>query len=260
MTSNYPPYYIPNGEKLLPCDPNTSAYSAPSYYLSIQVYAEAGGEEDPRKNKKKEKKEKKEKTHKKKPKKRIDFTIGFYDVFVLLTYLMKYHTKAIRKKKRPLTKWECPPRGRLKINIDGAFRSESGTGGIGVVVRDDLGIGLVVIARPFLQAHSAINMEAEACRDGLLLGIHQGWTNIDIESDSALLIAALKSKEENLSEVSRILDDCRDYMSAFQYVRARHAYREANGVTHRLAHLASLFSINDVWLDETPAIIQDVLY
>ncbi|PRQ36979.1 putative ribonuclease H-like domain-containing protein [Rosa chinensis] len=128
------------------------------------------------------------------------------------------------------------------------------------MVRDDLGIGLAAIVRPFLHAHSAINMKAEAHRVGLLLGIHQGWTDIDIESDSALLIAALNSKEENLSEVSRILDDCRDYMSAFRSVRVWHAYCKANGVAHRLAHLASLFSNDDVWLNETLAIIQDVLY
>ncbi|XP_061993792.1 uncharacterized protein LOC133711706 [Rosa rugosa] len=84
----------------------------------------------------------------------------------------KYHPKASSKKKRPLTKWKCPPLGRLKINIDGAYRADSGEGGIGVVVRDDSGTGIATIARPLLHAHSAINMEAEACRAGLLLGIH----------------------------------------------------------------------------------------
>ncbi|XP_024156084.1 uncharacterized protein LOC112164076 [Rosa chinensis] len=117
-----------------------------------------------------------------------------------LEEFQKYHQKVACKKKRPLTKWQCPPRGRLKINIDGAFQVDSGVGGIGVVVRDDLGTGIAAIARPFLHAHSTINMEAEACRAGLLLGIHQGWSDVVIESDSALLIAALKSEEDNFSE------------------------------------------------------------
>ncbi|PRQ45142.1 putative ribonuclease H-like domain, reverse transcriptase zinc-binding domain-containing protein [Rosa chinensis] len=177
-----------------------------------------------------------------------------------LEEFQKYHQKVACKKKRPLTKWQCPPRGRLKINIDGAFQVDSGVGGIGVVVRDDLGTGIAAIARPFLHAHSAINMEAEACRAGLLLGIHQGWSDVVIESDSALLIAALKSEEDNFSEVSRVFDDCKDYLSAFQSVEIRHIYREANGVAHRLAHLASYLLLDDIWLDETPAIIQDVLY
>ncbi|XP_061990636.1 uncharacterized protein LOC133709048 [Rosa rugosa] len=165
-----------------------------------------------------------------------------------------------KQKKRSITKWENPPAGRLKINIKGAFRTESGSGGIGVVVRDDLGRGIAAIARPFVHAHSALNMEAEACRAGLLLGIHQGWSEIDIESDSTLLVAALQSGEKNLSEIGRVLDDCKDYLRGFQSVKIRHIYREANGVALRLAHLASMFVIDDVWVDETPAIIQDVLY
>ncbi|PRQ31856.1 putative ribonuclease H-like domain-containing protein [Rosa chinensis] len=172
----------------------------------------------------------------------------------------RVNCRAGKQGKRPLTKWQNPPSGRLKININGAFRVNDGCGGIGVVVRDHEGKGIAAMARPFLHAHSALSMEAEACRAGLLLGIHQGWADIDIESDSTTLIAALKSEEENLSEVSRILDDCKEYFSSFRSVRILHTYREANGVADRLAHLASVVTIDDVWLDETPAIIQDVLY
>ncbi|XP_062028342.1 uncharacterized protein LOC133744218 [Rosa rugosa] len=119
----------------------------------------------------------------------------------------RVNCKAGKQGKRPLTKWQNPPSGRLKININGAFRVNDGCGGIGVVVRDHEGRGIAAMARPFLHAHSALSMEAEACRAGLLLGIHQGWADIDIESDSATLITALKSEEENLSEISRLWQD-----------------------------------------------------
>ncbi|XP_062026926.1 uncharacterized protein LOC133743137 [Rosa rugosa] len=45
-------------------------------------------------------------------------------------------------------------------------------------------------------------MEVEACRAGLLLGIYQGWSDVDIESDSIILITALKNEEEDLSVVA----------------------------------------------------------
>ncbi|XP_062014142.1 uncharacterized protein LOC133730599 [Rosa rugosa] len=125
----------------------------------------------------------------------IDWAVHFLNDY------QKYHPKAVKKKKRPLTKWQCPPGGRLKINVDGAFRVDNGCGGIGVVVRNDAGIGIAALARPFLHAHSVLNMEAEACRAGLLLGIHQGWSEIDIESDSAILIAALNSSKQDFSEI-----------------------------------------------------------
>ncbi|KAL6182390.1 hypothetical protein ACLB2K_043812 [Fragaria x ananassa] len=121
-------------------------------------------------------------------------------------------------------------------------------------------MGIDAVARPFLHAHLVLKMEAEACKVGLLLGIHQGWTNIDIESDSATLVAALKSEEKDLLEVSRVISDCKSYFSVFQSIRIRHVYREANGVANRLAHLASICFINNVWLEETHDNIQDVLY
>lgn len=37
----------------------------------------------------------------------------------------------------------------------------------------------------------ALQMEAEACRAGLLIAIHQGWSNIDLQSDSSRVVAAL---------------------------------------------------------------------
>ncbi|XP_062028713.1 uncharacterized protein LOC133744661 [Rosa rugosa] len=122
----------------------------------------------------------------------------------MLEDFQKYHPKAVRKQRRPLTKWQNPPSGRLKINVDGAFRAEEGSGGIGVVVRNDAGMGIAALARTFLHAHSVLNMEAEACRAGLLLGIHQGWTDIDVESDSAILISALNSREKNFSEMRHL--------------------------------------------------------
>ncbi|XP_024200286.1 uncharacterized protein LOC112203572 [Rosa chinensis] len=103
-------------------------------------------------------------------------------------------------------------------------------------------------------------MEVEACRAGLLFGIHQGWLEVEIESNSILLIAALKREEIDLSEVGQVVDDCKAYMAAFQVVQVRHIFREANGVVDRLAHLARRGMLDDVWLGETPAIIQDVLY
>lgn len=59
-----------------------------------------------------------------------------------------------------------------EINIDGGFYGEDGSGGIGVVVWNDEGLGVAALAKPFLQAHSVSNMEVEACQEGLSLDIH----------------------------------------------------------------------------------------
>ncbi|KAL6211269.1 hypothetical protein ACLB2K_016496 [Fragaria x ananassa] len=53
----------------------------------------------------------------------------------LLLEYQKFHGNKKKKGKRKVTKWVCPPQGRLKINVDGASQH----GGIGVVVRNEHG-------------------------------------------------------------------------------------------------------------------------
>lgn len=119
---------------------------------------------------------------------------------------------------------------------------------------------MAAMSRYFPHVCSALHMEAEACRAGLIIAIHQGWSNVELECDCASLVAVLSSDKEDYSEVGRIIEDCRRYIMAFNSIQIRHIYREANSVAHRLAHFASFSFLDDLWLEETPAIIRDVLY
>ncbi|PRQ54654.1 hypothetical protein RchiOBHm_Chr1g0316081 [Rosa chinensis] len=49
----------------------------------------------------------------------------------MCTYLDEYKKLHARgaKNGRHVTKWKCPPSGRLKVNIDGSFRAGNGCGG-----------------------------------------------------------------------------------------------------------------------------------
>ncbi|XP_062011139.1 uncharacterized protein LOC133727571 [Rosa rugosa] len=174
--------------------------------------------------------------------------------------LRKQHPVGLTKSARPKSKWQLPPSGRLKINVDGSFRSELGDRGIGVVVRDEFGTCIASMARYFPHVLSATHMEAEACRAGILLAIREGWDAFDLESDCSFVVSALQQNMEDRSDIGRIIDDCKSYLTYFPSFQIRHVFREANGVAHRLAHPASLNYLDDIWVDESPVIIQDVLY
>lgn len=49
-------------------------------------------------------------------------------------------------------------------------------------------------------------------------------------------------------------------MWAIHFIQVKHVYREANGVAHRLAQFACFSSLDEFWINETPSIIEDVLY
>lgn len=76
------------------------------------------------------------------------------------------HVTRKTKSRRTLPKWETPPSGRLKVNVDGSFRANHGDGGIGMVIRDEFGTCVAALAWHFPYAASALHMEAEATRAG----------------------------------------------------------------------------------------------
>lgn len=149
----------------------------------------------------------------------------------------KFHPPKIKNKKRPAAKWDPPPTGRLKVNFDGSFRPDSLIGGIGVIAQDEKGLCVAAFHRSIPHASSAIHMEAEACRAGLHIAIHQGWDDFILETDCAAPAAALASPEEDLSDIGSIVGDCKDYFLAFTSINVRQVFREANRVAHRLAHV-----------------------
>lgn len=50
------------------------------------------------------------------------------------------------------------------------------------------------------------------------------------------------------------------WLISISSISFRRIYREVNDVANHLAHLASRSYIDDLWLGETPSIIDDVLY
>lgn len=87
-----------------------------------------------------------------------------------------------------------------------------------------------------------LQLEAEA----LLIDIHQGWSDIDLESDSSLVVAALANSTEDCSDIGCVMANCKDYMSEFHSINFCHVLREANGVAHCLAHLTNYSFIDDI--------------
>jgi hypothetical protein len=75
----------------------------------------------------------------------------------------QHHPTKTPKKKRAPSKWVCPPRGRLKVNVDGSFNPSSSSGGLGVMVRDELGRCVVALSRCVQLATSARGSFGIAC-------------------------------------------------------------------------------------------------
>lgn len=82
-------------------------------------------------------------------------------------------------------KRSLPPRGRLKVNVDGAFIPTSGAAGIGVVVRDHQGQPLLMAWRKLFHCRDAEEAEMVACLEAVRLAGRLEEMELILETDCA---------------------------------------------------------------------------
>lgn len=85
-------------------------------------------------------------------------------------------------------RWIKPPSGCLKINVDGALREDSILGGVGIIVRDELGSFVAARAKRFCFVFSPLQSEALAAREGLSLATEMSFNDIHFECDTLRLL------------------------------------------------------------------------
>ena len=85
--------------------------------------------------------------------------------------------------------WVASPSGFLKVNVDGASSIDgSGTSGIGVIIRDDLGRIVAALRKALLVHYPAELTKFFALEHGVLLSQDLNISNVIFESDAASVI------------------------------------------------------------------------
>ncbi|MQM06974.1 hypothetical protein Taro_039805 [Colocasia esculenta] len=87
-----------------------------------------------------------------------------------------------------VVKWLTPPKGRLKLNVDGAFKMTSGEAGGGGILHDHKGNMCCAFAKTYHSLNSSIAAEALALRDGLSICCSRGVSDVLVEMDSLNLL------------------------------------------------------------------------
>ena len=66
-------------------------------------------------------------------------------------------------------RWEAPPQGVFKVNVDGATTNQGRNSSIGVIIRDCLGQVVVALSKYLPGRFAADQVEALAMEQGILL-------------------------------------------------------------------------------------------
>lgn len=133
--------------------------------------------------------------------------------------------------------WKPPEQREVKLNCDATVRLGVGAAA-GRVVRDDCGRVLWCFARRCPAGNDVAVAEAWAVRQGLLEAQNRDVQRIVVETDSLILVQALKKKMNSnlLSYFGRLVQDIFLIAESFASISFVWVRRSGNVVAHRLAY------------------------
>ncbi|RYR56253.1 hypothetical protein Ahy_A05g022008 [Arachis hypogaea] len=178
-------------------------------------------------------------------------------IYWKLTDTQQPHKKEGNYSKTNLVKWRPPPSNWLKANVDAAFRKETGTGAIAVVIRDYKG-RIILGFSGKIQAKSSIAAEAQAIRQALIILNNLQMDKTLIESDNLKLVQAIKSNTP-IGEALAIIQDIRILMEMLPEKGLTWTPRNGNRLAHAVAKAAEADTLRANWGTNPPEDIQIII-
>jgi ribonuclease HI len=115
--------------------------------------------------------------------------------------------RASVKDKPPDKPWLKPPTGWVKLTVDGSFRVEDGTAGLGMVLRDEEGTVFFSASKFVPVCEEAFETDLLACSEGLNLAIQHSTLPVIIDTDCARLMASVKDDSQDRSPFLHLVFD-----------------------------------------------------
>ncbi|KAL3524922.1 hypothetical protein ACH5RR_013294 [Cinchona calisaya] len=117
---------------------------------------------------------------------------------------------------RPAISWLPPPCGKFKLNFDAAIFNDLKCCGVGVVIRDYIGIFLAAMAEKIQFVVEADLAEMLTARSAVEFGVELNLSGFLLEGDVQPIINKLKSSEIDFSSLGPIANDTKALINQFQ--------------------------------------------
>ncbi|KAK6120766.1 hypothetical protein DH2020_045494 [Rehmannia glutinosa] len=157
-----------------------------------------------------------------------------------------------------IIKWQKPTFSYPKCNIDASICRSSKQTGIGMVVRDDMGVFVVARCITFQGCYQIKEAEAIGVREALSWITNLGLKKVSFETDAKIVVDGLYSAVGG-SEFDVILSECRQLSADEPDFSVMFVQREGNKVPHELAKRSFSFVSPLVWTCPPPCIINLLL-
>ena len=152
--------------------------------------------------------------------------------------------------------WMAPREGWYKANVDGAVFKEYSSCGIGVVIRNDQGQIMGAMSKKLNIPLGAVEVEAKAFEEGLLLAGDLGLKKIILEGDAQIVTNALLGKCLPPSSIQMLIYGASRWKQWVPDWEVSFVRRSGNWAAHVLAQNAKFTNDCVVWVEDTPPMIQ----
>ncbi|KAF5444601.1 hypothetical protein F2P56_033721 [Juglans regia] len=166
----------------------------------------------------------------------------------------------VSKQVNTVLSWSPSPPGFLKLNVDGAIFPDHHKAGIGIILRDEKGDVIAACSKLEGDVASPEFIEATALLRGLQFCAQWGVPKLVLETDCLILVNALQSQTNFLTDFAFLLNDISRMMRGFQEVQILHVNRLGNIVAHQLARNA--WNVEDIvmWWGSCPSFVSQAVW
>ena len=148
--------------------------------------------------------------------------------------------------------------GWYKVNVDGAVFKESGSCGIGIVIRNKRGEIMGAMSKRLDLPLGALEVEAKAFEEGMLLAWDLRLKYIVLEGDAQGVIDVLIgcSSPPPPIFIQMIIEGIQSQKCNVQVWKASYVHRTNNMATHLMARNAKFVNDSVIWVKDIPPIIE----
>ncbi|XVF60988.1 hypothetical protein PTKIN_Ptkin08bG0091900 [Pterospermum kingtungense] len=179
----------------------------------------------------------------------LDYIVEYNDAQVVVS--MSSLQRSIR--------WRPPARDLVKVNFDGALQVTERRGGIGIIIRNNLGEVMGTAAAPVDRVVDPLIVEALAAVKAIQFSVDMGFRNVEIEGDCKSVMGRLSSQNCDMSAVGMILEEGKILMHCFTTCSFSHTFRDGNKAAHALAQLGCNLASEVVWVEDYHGSIQSFI-
>uniref|UniRef100_A0A803NMT1 RNase H type-1 domain-containing protein n=1 Tax=Cannabis sativa TaxID=3483 RepID=A0A803NMT1_CANSA len=137
--------------------------------------------------------------------------------------------------------WATPSTNSAKVNVDAAMFVENHSFGFGIVARDCCGV-LIQGKTVYYQGHVDPPLaEAMGVREVLSWIKTFSWQQVVLETDSLVVVQALRSSMDMISLFGLVIKDCKNLLAIMRNVSVIFVKQSANSVAHAFARASSSY-------------------